>query len=108
MTKGPEARDRVRTRFSEAVAVRVPNAVGAHRAAGARPPVGWPIKYRVSGEDPQQVRKYAFEVARIVSPDRHVRDVNFDWNEPVKAIRVVVDQDKARQVGLPPTNWRRR
>lgn len=103
MTKGPEARDRVRKRLSEAVAVRVPNAVTRVAPLELGPPVGWPIKYRVSGEDPQQVRKYAFEVARIVSSDRHVRDVNFDWNEPIKAIRVVVDQDKARQVGLPPT-----
>jgi multidrug efflux pump subunit AcrB len=103
MTKGPEARDRVRNRLGAALAEQLPQAVIRVAPLELGPPVGWPIKYRVSGENPQQVRKLAFEVAQIVSSDRHVRDVNYDWNEPIKVVRVVVDQDKAKQVGLPPT-----
>src|SRR5262249_43017251 len=29
-------------------------------------------------------------------------DVNFDWNEPIKVVRVAIDQDKANKVGLSP------
>ena len=102
MTKGGAARERVEARLAEALETDFPSAIGRVVPLENGPPVGWPIKYRVAGDDPQKVRMLALEVARVVSSDPHVRNVNFDWNEPIKAVRVVLDQDKARQVGLPP------
>jgi multidrug efflux pump subunit AcrB len=36
----------------------------------------------------------------VVNSDSHVRDINFDWNEPIKVVRVNINQDKPNQVGL--------
>ncbi len=64
------------------------------------PPVGWPLQYRVSGPDPAQVRRVALDLAGIVGADSRTRHVNFDWMEPARQIRIHIDQDEARQLGV--------
>ncbi len=63
------------------------------------PPTGYPVQFRVMGEDVEQVRVIAAKVADLMRANGHLQDVSFDWNEKIKAIRVEVDQDKARQLG---------
>ncbi len=63
------------------------------------PPVGYPVQFRVLGDDLTQLRKIAADVARTLRADPSLMNVNFDWNEKVKSVRVEVDQDKARQLG---------
>jgi multidrug efflux pump len=100
VTKGEQARERVRERLAKVLEDQFPDVVGRMSPLELGPPVGWPIKYRVSGDDPQQVRALAFKVADLINTDAHVRDVNFDWNEPIKVVRVDVNQEKAKQIGL--------
>ena len=64
------------------------------------PPVGWPLKFRVSGPDPTKVRELAHSFASLIAKTPHARNINFDWNEPAKAVRVEVDQDRARTLGI--------
>ena len=64
------------------------------------PPVGYPIQFRVSGEDIPSVRELARKVADTVRKNPHVRNVNLDWDEPSKVIRLVIDQDRARLLGV--------
>ncbi len=64
------------------------------------PPVGWPIKYRVSGPDPEKVRQAALALGSVVASDPATRTVNYNWNEPIKTVRLAVDQDKARLLGI--------
>ncbi|HEX9461317.1 MAG TPA: efflux RND transporter permease subunit [Alphaproteobacteria bacterium] len=64
------------------------------------PPVGWPVKYRIGGGDPERVRAYADELAAILRTNPSVHLVNFDWNETAKVIRLKVNQDAARLVGV--------
>ncbi|MDO8812171.1 MAG: efflux RND transporter permease subunit [Gallionella sp.] len=63
------------------------------------PPVGYPVQFRVLGADVEQVRAIAAKVADLMRANVHLQDVSFDWNEKVKALRVEVDQDKARRLG---------
>ena len=63
------------------------------------PPVGYPVQFRVMGEDVEQVRAIADQVANLMRANAHLQDVSFDWNDKVKALRVEVDQDKARRLG---------
>jgi multidrug efflux pump subunit AcrB len=58
------------------------------------------VQYRVSGPDPTEVRDIAFRVAQIVASDARARRVNFDWIEPARKVRIRVDQDQARLLGL--------
>ncbi len=64
------------------------------------PPVGWPIKYRVSGPDAAKTREYAQAFARVLGESPQMRNINYDWNESAKVIRVNVDQDRARTLGI--------
>ena len=64
------------------------------------PPVGFPVQFRVSGEDIAEVRRVAGDVATVMRGNPHLRDVNFDWNEMSKAVRLEIDQDRARALGI--------
>ena len=64
------------------------------------PPVGWPLKFRISGPDPMKVREIAQNFASLLGKTPHARNINFDWNEPSKVVRVQVDQDRARALGI--------
>lgn len=64
------------------------------------PPVGYPLQYRVSGEDLQTVRTWAQKVAATLSEDPDVSNVHLDWGEPSKVIALDIDQDRARQLGV--------
>ena len=64
------------------------------------PPVGFPVQFRVSGENIAELRRVADQVATVMRANPHAKDVNFDWNEMGKAIRLEVDQDRARALGI--------
>ncbi len=64
------------------------------------PPVGFPIQFRVSGDQLDDLRRVAEDVASVMRTNPHVRDVNFDWNEMSKSVRLDVDQDRARALGI--------
>jgi len=66
------------------------------------PPVGFPVQFRVVGQDPQVVRQLANRVREIMRQNPSAVDVNLEWEEPAKTIQVKIDQDRARLLGLSP------
>ncbi|MCK4088740.1 efflux RND transporter permease subunit [Acinetobacter radioresistens] len=64
------------------------------------PPVGYPIQYRVSGEDLSLVRQWAQRVAQVIGKNPNTTNVHLDWGEPSKTIILNIDQDRARQMGI--------
>ena len=86
--------------MSKSLAARFPEVVARVYPLELGPPVGWPVKYRVSGPDPQRVRAIALQVADLLGATTGVRNVNFDWVEPARVMRIRIDQDQARQLGL--------
>ena len=64
------------------------------------PPVGYPVIFRVMGDDLAKLREISAEVAAVMRADPGLKNINFDWNEKVKSVRVEVDQDRARQLGI--------
>jgi multidrug efflux pump len=103
VTKDLAARERVKTRLESAIAD------GALPEARARvdrflfgPPVGFPVQFRVVGPDPMKVRAIAEEVRQVMAANAKIVDPHLDWSEQVKSIRLEVDQDRARALGLTP------
>lgn len=64
------------------------------------PPVGYPVQFRVVGNDIPAVRGIALEVAEVVRAHPNTQNVHLDWNEQVKTIRLRIDQNKARVIGV--------
>ena len=64
------------------------------------PPADYPIMLRVSGTDADKVQKLAAQVANLVAQDSNVVDINFNWNEKSKVVRIELDQDKLRALGV--------
>ena len=64
------------------------------------PPVGFPIQFRISGEHVDEVRRLAHQVAAKVRANEAVTNVNLDWDEPSKVVRLQIDQERARVLGI--------
>jgi multidrug efflux pump subunit AcrB len=64
------------------------------------PPVPYPVQFRVIGLDPLLLRERADEVKAVMRQSKNTRGVNDNWNESIKVMRLEVDQDKARALGV--------
>jgi multidrug efflux pump len=64
------------------------------------PPVGYPVQFRVIGDDPEKLRSIAAEVATVVKQNHNTKNVSLDSNEKIRIINVNVDQEKGRALGL--------
>ena len=100
VAKDVPARDRLQKKLQAALASDFPGAVSRVYPLELGPPVGWPVQYRVSGPDISQVREIALKLAAAVSSNPDVENVNFDWLEPARKLRIRIDQDEARHLGL--------
>ncbi len=103
VSKDVEARERIKARLEKAVAD------GALSEAGVRvdrfnfgPPVGFPVQFRVIGPDPKEVRDIAYQVREIMRANDQAIDPHLDWNEQAPYLKLIVDQDRVRAMGLTP------
>ena len=103
VSKDVAARERIKARLEKAVAD------GDLSEARVRidrfnfgPPVGFPVQFRVIGPDAQTVREIAYKVRDVVRQNPNAKDAQLDWNEQSPYLKLVVDQDRARALGLTP------
>jgi multidrug efflux pump subunit AcrB len=94
------ARDRIQAKLDRLLAEEFPAAVSRTSPLELGPPVGWPVQYRVSGPDPEAVRGIALKLAQGVGANPDTRRINFDWMEPQRQVRIEVDQDQVRRLGI--------
>ena len=64
------------------------------------PPSPFPVAFRVNGPDVDTVRSIAARVQKVMQDDPMMRTVNSDWGERAPALRLVLDQDRLRALGL--------
>ncbi len=96
-------RDRVRARVTSLLASDFPQLRGRVKLLPNGPPVPYPVQFRVIGPDAAGVRKLADEVKAVMSANPNTVGVNDNWNESVKVLRLDIDQDKARALGVSTT-----
>ena len=100
MTQGGEARERVLAKIQALFESDFPLVRGRVNRLENGPPVGYPVQFRVFGNDNAQVQQIADRVAAAMRAHPNVRRVNQDWGERLKRVKVDVDQDKARALGI--------
>ncbi|MDQ2078974.1 efflux RND transporter permease subunit [Xanthobacteraceae bacterium Astr-EGSB] len=103
VAKDVASRERIKAKIESAVAK------GALAQARVRvdrfnfgPPVGFPVQFRVIGTDPDTVRGIAYKVRDVVRANKDTIEPQLDWNEQMPSVRLVIDQDRARSLGLDP------
>ena len=100
LAKDMDAREATRRWLIEEVAPQFPEIQFRVTRLENGPPVGYPVQLRVSGEDIGQVQAIARRVADKVRVNASVTNVNLDWSEPSKVVRLRIDQDRARALGV--------
>jgi multidrug efflux pump len=100
LTKGDAERERVRDKLIKAFQEDFTLLRGRVNRLENGPPVGFPVQFRVSGPDPMEVRRIAYQVGDIMRANPNTRDVNLDWDELSKVVKLDVDQAKARLLGI--------
>ena len=102
-----EARERVLIRLRERLSQDFPNVRFKTDRLFNGPPVGWPVQVRVTGPDRGEVRRLAAAVGDVMRTTPQVSNVHDDWLEPSPSLRLKIDQDRARALGVTSQTVRR-
>ncbi len=100
LTKDIEARESMREWLIKEVGPQFPELQFRVTRLENGPPVGYPIQFRIAGEHIDRVQALAHQVADQVRANPNVTNVNLDWDEPSKVVRLKIDQDRARTLGV--------
>ena len=103
VSKDVEARERIKAKIEKAVADgALPEARVRVDRFNFGPPVGFPVQFRVIGPDTNKVREIAYQVRDVMRQKPNIKEPQLDWNEQSPYLKLVVDQDRARALGLTP------
>jgi multidrug efflux pump len=100
LPKDLATREALRKRLPALLAEEFPEARGRVKLLPNGPPVPYPVQFRVVGDELQEVRRWADEAKAVLRANPRMRGVNDNWNESVKVLKLEVDQDKARALGV--------
>jgi len=100
VAKDLAARDRLRNRLEQELAADFSDITTRVSPLELGPPVGWPLKYRITGPDNARVRQAASQLAARLARSPLTRDVNLTAGEPERVMTLAVDQTAARAAGL--------
>ncbi len=100
MSKSLEARERAIKRVRAILARDFPAVRFKVDRLFNGPPVGWPVQIRVTGPERDEVRRIAGEVAAAMRAHPLVSTVHDDWLERVPTLKLEIDQDRARALGI--------
>ena len=100
LPKNLTERESLKRRLPAILATEFPEVRGRIKLLPNGPPVVYPVQFRVAGEKPEEVRRWADRAKEILGANPNMRGVNDNWNEPIKVLKLEVDQDKARALGV--------
>ncbi|HFK2922470.1 TPA: efflux RND transporter permease subunit [Stenotrophomonas maltophilia] len=100
LAKDTKARETARSWLLKEVIPQFPDVQMRVTRLENGPPVGYPVQMRISGEHIEKVQAIARQVEAKVRENPHVMNVNLDWSEPSKVVRLVIDQERARALGV--------
>ncbi|ANL35911.1 efflux RND transporter permease subunit [Rhizobium phaseoli] len=100
MAKDEPARERLIVKLRTILAEDFPSIRGKVDRLFLGPPTGWPVQMRVMGPDRQEVRAIADQVKARFEANPMLGAIHDDWLEQVPAMKLVIDQDRARALGV--------
>ena len=100
LARGQSEREELRSRLIRLFEEDFPGLRASINRLENGPPVGFPVQFRVSGEDIATVRGLADQVAAVMRANSNLQNVQFDWDAPAKVVKLDIDQAKARVLGI--------
>ncbi|MDR9806073.1 efflux RND transporter permease subunit [Rhizobium hidalgonense] len=100
MANDEPARERLIVKLRTILAEDFPSIRGKVDRLFLGPPTGWPVQMRVMGPDRQEVRAIADQVKARFEANPMLGAIHDDWLEQVPAMKLVIDQDRARALGV--------
>ena len=100
LAKDLHAREQLRLKIVHVFKVDFPEVRGRVKLLPNGPPVPYPVQFRVTGLDVGGVRAIADQVKEVMRANSNTAGVNDNWNESVKVVRIDLDQDKLRALGV--------
>jgi multidrug efflux pump len=100
LPKDLASREILRNKIVEAFKNDFPEVRGRVKVLPNGPPVPYPVQFRVTGTEVPKVRVIADQVKEIMRANPNTLGVNDNWNESVKVLRLDLDQDKLRALGI--------
>ncbi len=100
LSKTLEAREALRSDLLELFQHDFPSLRASVIRLENGPPVGFPVQFRVDGNDIPKAREIANQVAEIMRANPNLLNVQLGWEEPSKVVKVTVDQAKARLLNI--------
>ena len=79
---------------------QLPNVQSYSRSIPLGPPTPYPVMIRVRALTDAQAKEYAGQLKQIMLQNKNVTMVRYDWMEKAPAVKVELDDDKLRQMGL--------
>jgi multidrug efflux pump subunit AcrB len=107
LPKDAHARETLMRKIEGVFKTDFPEARGRVRLLPNGPPVPYPVQFQVAGPDIGVVRGLANQVKEIMRANPNAVGVNDNWNEAVKVLRLDLDQDKLRALGVTSQSVRR-
>lgn len=100
LSKSLQGREALRKDLLKLFETDFPNLRGSVLRLENGPPVGFPVQFRVNGTDIPKIREIAHQIADIMRTNPNLLNVQLNWEEPSKVVKVTVDQAKARLLGV--------
>ena len=100
LPKNLAAREALRLKIVQVFKTDFPEVRGRVKMLPNGPPVPYPVQFRVTGPEVVKVREIADQVKQIMRENPNTIGVNDNWNESVKVVRIDLDQDKMRAIGV--------
>ena len=100
VAKNLEGRKRLEKKIDNILKTDMPNVTGTAQSLPLGPPSPYPVMFRVSAPTPDLAREYAEKVRAKIAANPNVTTTLYDWMEKANAIKVKIDNDKLKQMGL--------
>lgn len=100
-TDNPEEREALKHRLRQAIAEGLASEARVRVTQLVFGPYSpFPVAYRISGPDPDTLRRIAHDVQAVMDASPLMRTVNSDWGTRVPTLHFTLQQDRLQAVGL--------
>ena len=95
-----ENRLRLEPEIGKLVTANLPNVTSYSQSIPLGPPTPYPVMLRVSAPTDDLAKEYASKVRDVMNKNENITMTIYDWMDRAKALKVEIDNDKLRQMGL--------